>query len=137
MKANGQVSNSAKAVKINCPFEQTNLSGGVSDHYWVQNLDVLTFTYLSRSRSHLQNIQVKTLTVSNFGIELEPKAVTKPGSYIIREQLNLLGFFFFYDLHRSSLENYYIVAASPTQDITNILFSVSFKHQDEANPFPP
>lgn len=84
MKTIGQVRNPAKAVKINCPFEQTNLSGGVSDHYWVQNLDVLTFMYLSRSRAHFQNIQVKTLAVSNFGIESEPKAVTKPGCYIIR-----------------------------------------------------
>lgn len=95
MKENGQVSNSAKAVKINCSFEQINLRGGVSDHCWVQNLNVLTFMYLSRSSAHLQNIQVKTLTVSYFGIELEPKAVTNPGSYIIREQLTLLGWGFF------------------------------------------
>lgn len=42
MKANGQISKSAKAMKINCTFEQTNLSNGVSDDYWVY-LDVLAF----------------------------------------------------------------------------------------------
>lgn len=97
VKANGQASNSAKAVKSTSPFEQTNLSDGTSNHYWVQNLDALSFMYLCRSWSHLQNIQVKTLAVPSFSIELEPKALTKLGSYRIREQLNLLfGFFFFF-----------------------------------------
>lgn len=49
-KINGQVSNSAKAVKINCPFEQANLSDGVSNHYGGQNLDVLNVSYVSTSR---------------------------------------------------------------------------------------
>lgn len=49
-------------MKINCTFEQTNLSNGVSDDYWVQNLDVLAFYVFKQIQ-----ISFSECSAENFG----------------------------------------------------------------------